>query len=236
MATIKEKIKWELFKIKREAMYQYGLKHNKVFVYDEEIISKLRNYYFGAFPLSITLLFEKTVNGFCYDRTTFIVYGFLDDDFEYVSGDADSIKLDPEVIDQYNKGLLDDLYGEHAIIVRKVDESLELVYDVALGLIFEKNFYYKLENFKPRVIRGKKETIDRANLECDDGSNLEQDKYLLCTLLHLFERTRPVQEFYSDYLNNEIRLLKEKVGYENLVKELEEAIKKDKAFHSTNRH
>lgn len=226
MATIKEKIKWELFKIKREAMYQYGLKHNKVFVYDEEIISKLRNYYFGSFPVSLLLLLEKGVAGFCYDRSPFIVYGFLDDDFEYVSGDADSMKLNPEFIDQHNKGVLGDLYGEHAIVVRKVDENLELVYDVTLGLIFEKDFYYKLENFKPRVVRGKKETIERANLECHDGSDFDREKSSLLTLLPMFEGASAVQDFYSDYLVNEIRILKEKSGYDNMVKEMHEKKKR----------
>lgn len=222
MATIKERIKWELFKIKREAMYQYGLNHNKIFAYNEEIISRLRKYYFGPFPLSLLLLLEKGVEGFCYDRTPFIVYGFLDDDFEYVSGDADNIKLNPEVIDQHNKGDLGDLYGEHAIIVRKVDENLELVYDVTLGLIFEKEFYYKLENFKPRVVRDKKETIERANFECHDGSNFDQEKSSLLTLLPMFEGASAVQEFYSDNLEDEIRILKEKSGYDNMVKEMKE--------------
>ena len=29
MTTIYEKVKWELFKLKRDAMYLYGKKHNK---------------------------------------------------------------------------------------------------------------------------------------------------------------------------------------------------------------
>lgn len=222
MATCVEKIKWELFKIKREIMFHYGIKHNKIFAYDEEMLSKLRDYYFGALPLSVLFLFQTTVDGFCYYRAPFVVYAFLDNDFYYVSGDADSIKLNPEYIDQHKQGILGELYGEHAVIVRKIDEDLELVYDVSLGLIFEKEFYYKMDNFKPRFTRNKEETIERANLECSDGSNFDQNKYDLPLILPLFENAQVVQEFYTDALANEIKLLKEKSDYDKLIKNYQE--------------
>ena len=219
MTTIYEKVKWELFKLKRDAMYLYGKKHNKIFAYDEKLISRLRSYYFGPLPLSVLLLLEKAVDGFCYDCAPLIVYGFLEDEFEYMSGDTDSIKLNPDNISQYREGVLGELYGEHAIIVRKIDEDLELVYDVSLGLIFEKDFYFKLENFKTRVRRSKNETIDRANFECTHVSKLDQEeRFFPPSILSLFEKFSAVQEFYTDDLANEFKILKEKIYTGNLSK------------------
>lgn len=224
MATLMERMRWRLYNIKKDIMFEYGRKHNLIFLYGKEYIDKLRDIYHGPIPLSLLLLLDYTSNGFCYYRGPLVAYGFLDDDFECIDASIDSIRFNPELIYQVREGILDEnLYGDHCFVVRKLEDGSEWVYDASLGLIFEKKFYFALEHPKIRVRHNKDETLEFLEYECPRTNNLENDKYTLSFILPAFESNIvPLQDFYTDTIKREIELLKEKVRYDDIVKEMRE--------------
>lgn len=227
MASVYEKMRWNLFKLKREIMFSYGIKHNKIFAYGHDFIERLRSVYFGPIPLSMLMLLENYTNGLCYYRAPLIAYGFLDDDFECVDAIVDSIRLDPKVIDEYRKGTYDELYGDHCYVIRRLNDGSEWVYDVSLGLVFEKDYYYLYEKPQVRKVNDKNATIDFISRECRGDENLDNDKYILPFILSSIENNlKPTQDFYLDSLLEEIRLLKEKVKYDELIKEINDMKKR----------
>ena len=56
MATRIQKMKWDLHCKKEKMLLIYGLKNGLITLYDDELIEKLRNIYYGGIPASIILL------------------------------------------------------------------------------------------------------------------------------------------------------------------------------------
>ena len=73
-----QKLKWELQKKKFKMLLLWGLRHGYIFPYDDELIIKLRNIYYGGIPASIILLSNVMSNGHCYDRALLMSQAFLD--------------------------------------------------------------------------------------------------------------------------------------------------------------
>ena len=80
MATKIQKLKWYLHQKRYKMLLIYGLQHGLIFPYDDELIGKLRNVYYGGIPASIILLSNGMSNGHCYDRALFMSRAFLDEE------------------------------------------------------------------------------------------------------------------------------------------------------------
>ena len=200
---------WEEHCKKYDRLLIEGAKNNLVKIYDEEFLSALREYYYGGMSLSLLVLFRDTVNGFCYDRAPLLTFGFGNDDYNVVYADVDTIKLNPTNVEMVKAGILREKdYAGHCYVER-YDGNNTWVYDSSMGLIFEKSLFEKLENPKEKFRHTKKETEEFLKYYVYNGLR-DGDVLSSYTLSMLETYSLPVQEFYQEDLDNEIKIMKKK--------------------------
>lgn len=225
MATKLEKMKWKLNRRRYDTLFAYGVKHGLIGAYNNKLIENLRHIYYGGLPASILLLHDKLSNGYCYDRGTLITLGFGDDDFRVIDANADSLRLNPQYIDEYRSEKGSVHFGNHCFAERVLKDGTTLVYDTSLGLIFEKNLYYKLENPKITKVNDKNSTLKFLYYDFQQDSDIDNGKYALPLILPNIESClTPTQPFYLEQLKQEIEILKQKVNYESMCKEMNDDI------------
>ena len=230
MATMLENLKWQLYKKKREILIDYGIEKGLVHPYEVELIETLRNTYFGGVPASIILLSHKLTRGRCYDRALLACFGMGDDDFRMIDADIDGIKLKPKYIDEYreaiSKGYTWDNYGNHCFVERTKKDGTVWVYDTTIGFVCEKNLYYKMENPKITKINDKQSVLNYFEYQDIKNADIEKDKYILPITMPNIEMIASVDDgMYKDILIYEIELFKEKIRYDDIVREVEEDMK-----------
>ena len=226
MATKLEEMKWKLHKKRYNELFNYGVKHGLIGTYDQQLIENLRHIYYGGLPASILLLYGNLSNGHCYDRGPLVTLGFNDDDFQVIDADINSLRLNPKYIDEYRTGNKSELVANHCFAERILKDGTTLVYDTSLGLVFEKNLYYKLENPKITKINDKETTLKFLYYDFQKDSNIERDKYALPFILPIIEKHLvPTQPFYLELLKQEIAILKQEVGYNDIYQKIHEDMK-----------
>lgn len=225
MATELEESKWKLHCKKYDALLLEGAEKGLVKLYDQELLEKLRHVYVGGLPVSFIILHDCFSNGHCYDVAPLITYAFGDDNYTVVKGDVDTIKLNPKYIDKKNAGMLGDSYADHCFVEREEKDGKTWVYDTSNGMIFEKELYYALERPNIRKRHSKQATIDYLRTMEGESPGIDEDKYALpliipCIELGLMFGYGPIQKIYKDYLDNELKLLKEELNYDEIVEEI----------------
>ena len=228
MATNFQKLKWDIHQKKHKMLMIYGLQHGLIFPYDEELIQKLRNVYYGGIPASIILLSNGMSNGHCYDRALLMSRAFLndEDDVNLLYGDIDSLKLNPNFISDFPH------YADHCFVERITKDGRHLIYDTSCGFIFDKKIYWLMENPKLRHTNSK-ESIRRFIEDDEDRwtEDVERDKYASTLILPMIETTfcRPT-EMYSfkgiELLQREIEHFKEQIKYDDVVREIDEDMRR----------
>lgn len=199
MATELEQLKWKLHKKKYDILFDYGVKHGLIRSYDNQLIENLRHIYYGGLPASILLLHGKLSNGYCYDRGTLITLGFGNDDFQVVDADIDSLKLNPQFIDEYRYNNLSEYYPNHCFAERTTSDGITWVYDTSVGLVFEKSLYYKMQNPKITKVNNRSTTLKFLYYDFQRDSDIERDKYELPLILPNIEACMyPTQPFYLE--------------------------------------
>ena len=227
MATELEQLKWKLHKKKYDILFDYGVKHGLIRSYDNQLIENLRHIYYGGLPASILLLHGKLSNGYCYDRGTLITLGFGNDDFQVVDSDIDSLKLNPQFIDEYRYNNLSEHYPNHCFAERTTSDGITWVYDTSVGLVFEKSLYYKMQNPKITKVNNRSTTLKFLYYDFQRDADIERDKYALPLILHNIEACMyPTQPFYLEQLKKEIEILKSEIGYDDVCKEMKEDMKR----------
>lgn len=183
--------------------------------YDDELIKKLRNVYYGSIPASIILLTNSLCNGFCYDRALLLSKVFLntEDDVNLIYADVDSIKLNPLYINEKSY--------DHCIVERITKDKIHLIYDTSTGLVYDKSLYWLLERLKIRKINNKQSIKDFVELE--NYSDINDDKYGALLILPMIEKIcRRHDELYSteeyNLLKKEIKHYKDFIQYNDLKK------------------
>lgn len=215
-----DKKRWELFQKRREGLYCWGIKNGLIKPYDEDLLKRLREVYCGGLPISLLILHEGLSNGHCYDRGTAIALGFGDDDFRIVDADIDDIKLNPAFIKKFNRGKDDEHYGNHCFAERTMSDGSVWVYDTSVGLVFEKNLYYRMEHPIITTVNDKEATL--AFLKEDFvREDIERDKYALPLILPMIEDSSKAFPYYEKAYKRELALLKKRVGYDELVREVQ---------------
>ena len=228
MDTKIQKLKWDLHQKRYKMLLIYGLQHGLIFPYDDELIGKLRNVYYGGIPASIILLSNGMSNGHCYDRALFMSRAFLDeeDDVKLLYGNIDSIKLNPRFISDSPH------YADHCFVERIAKDGRHLIYDTSCGFVFDKRMYWLMEKPKLRHTNSK-ESIRKFIEEDEDRfpEDIERDKYASPLILPMIETTfgRPT-EMYSlsgiKLLQKEINHFKEQIKYDDVVREIDEDMKR----------
>lgn len=228
MATNFQKLKWDIHQKKHKMLMIYGLQHGLIFPYDEELIQKLRNVYYGGIPASIILLSNGMSNGHCYDRALLLSRAFLNNesDINLLFGDIDSLKLNPNFISDSPH------YADHCFVERITKDGRHFIYDTSCGFIFDKKIYWLMENPKLRHINSK--GLIRKFIEDDEDrwpEDIERDKYASPLILPMIETTfgRPT-EMYSfkgiELLQREIEHFKEQIKYDDVVSEIDEDMRR----------
>jgi hypothetical protein len=216
--------RFELFQEKNKKLLVYGIKNGYIQFYDEELLEKLRNIYFGGLPASIVLLCDGMCNGYCYDRGYLLSQAFVDtdDEIELLYGDINSLKLNPAF---FNDG---PMYADYCVLYRKTKDGRELIYDTSAGLIYDMDYYLKMENLKIRK-KNSKESIKRLmELEAYyHPEDPEEGKYITPMLFPIFELlygkdTEMYTRLGGNLLKREIELYKQKIDYDSVCKEVEE--------------
>lgn len=228
MATKIQKLKWDLHQKRYKMLLIYGLQHGLIFPYDDELIGKLRNVYYGGIPASIILLSNGMSGGHCYDRALLMSRAFLDeeDDVKLLYGNIDSIKLNPRFISDSPH------YADHCFVERIAKDGRHLIYDTSCGFVFDKRMYWLMEKPKLRHTNSK-ESIRKFIDENEDRfpEDIERDKYASSLILPMIETTfgRPT-EMYSlsgiELLQREINHFKEQIKYDDVVREIDEDMKR----------
>ena len=223
MASVIDKIKWNLYKKKHHAVIKYGLMTGKVRPYDQETIERLRKVYYGGIAASVVVLCNDMCQGHCYDRGLLITLGFGDDDFQLVDADIDGITLNPDYVDEYRHGEDDEHYGNHCFAERKMSDGKTWVYDTTRGLMFEKNLYYFLERPKITKINSKQATLDFIDYQDIANADISKDKYASHLILPNIELiAKNTKHFYKDALLKEIEQYKQDIDYEAICREIKE--------------
>ena len=148
MSTIEER--WQEYERRYEILLKYGFTNGLIKFYDNELIRSLSEIYCGGLSASVILLHKGLSNGHCSDRSRLITLGFSGD-FKVVVADIDGILLRPEYIEDFKNGKVDEDYGEH-YFVERIENEKTWVYDTSVGLVFEKELYYKMQNPKIKKV------------------------------------------------------------------------------------
>ncbi len=231
MATKLDELKWKQYLKKRKKLYIYGAKNGLIHDYEQELIENLRHVYYGGIPASILLLCNRACNGYCYDRALLICHGFEDDEFKIVDADIDGIALNPIIIDKYNKAIENgnswNHYANHCFVERTKKDGTTWVYDTSIGLVFEKNLYYELQNPIITKINDKQATLDYFEYQDVKNADIEKDKYVIPLILPNIEAAAEYDDdWYSQALKEEIKRFKKEINYDAIVKEIEEDMKR----------
>ena len=205
---------WEIYCEKAKIMLIEGLEKGLINIYDDKLIEKLRDIYYGGLPASIILLSDAMTNGYCYDRAFLLARAFLDtdDDINLIYATVDSLKLNPEYV------CTDPSYADHCFVLRTTKEE-SLIYDTSTGFVYDKEMYWLIENPKIRKIDNK-ESIRKFLLEEEkiNPNCTKSDKYVAEIILPMLEvKALQEDEMYSakgiKLLQREIEHYKQEIGY-----------------------
>ena len=221
MATILQKLKFDLHQKKYKMLLLYGLSKGLILPYDDELIERLRKVYYGGVPASIILLSNGLSNGHCYDRALLMSRAFLDtsDDVKLLYGDIDSLKLNPKFISDSPH------YADHCFVERITEDGRELIYDTSCGFVFDKKLYWLMENPKIRHVNDKDKIKTFINEDLENNPGLvDDDKYLAPLILPFIEKTYgSPTEMYTlngiELLQREIKHYKDEINYKSIVEE-----------------
>lgn len=203
---------------RQKKMLLYGIKHKLVFTYPDVLFDRLRPYQVGGFPASILLFIIEMCNGKCYDRSLLMQLAF--EDCQIVHADIESLRV------TYDKGS-----PEHSFVVtRQFGGNKEWVVDTSIGLIYDKDYYYKFEKPKVNRIFSKKECMDFIQTKDIIAGDFNQDKYALPLYLPFIEKCVKNSVWlgtimYREKILFELELFKKAINYDGIVREINEDMK-----------
>lgn len=221
---IKKNIEWNLYKSKANQLLAWGLKNQCVTLYDDALIKKLRDIYYGGIPASILLLSNTMSNGHCYDMALLLARAFLDDeeDVNLIYASVDNIRLNPKFSNS-----CDPLYSDHCIVERVTKEGKHLIYDTSSGFVYDKELYWKIEHPIVRQVRNKDSIVEyvKSTEECHSEKAKEYKSILSLLILTSIENSYH-SELYARpgimLLQREVECFKKKI----MCKEIDDDMKK----------
>lgn len=212
-----EKVKERYSKQKNKKISQ-GYKKGLIHTYPDALFDRLRPYSVGGFPASIMLFVIELCNGKCYDRAMLMQLAL--ENCRVVHGDIEELRI-----------MAGEEYAEHAFVETKdFGENKTYVIDTSIGLIFEKNYYYKMQKVKVNKVFSKEKCMENPDIKDILASNFEQDKYTLTITLPLIEQAIKNSNYlgtvlYREKILRELEIFKTSINYDGIRKEVDEDIK-----------
>jgi len=195
-------------------MIYYGFRHNKIFPYPDELFDRLRPYNFGGFPASIALFNNEMCNGHCYDRAMLMQLPF--EDAVVVHADIESLRI------TYGK----EEAGHAFVETKDFGGGKTWVIDTSIGLIFDKDYYYKMEKPTIKCVRTKEQCMQNPEIVEGLAINFDNDKFTLPITMPLIEQKIKNSNhigtvLYRDKILKEIELFKDAIGYDSIRAEID---------------
>jgi hypothetical protein len=195
-----------------DGLARYALKQPIQIVrpFPKDFLDRLRPFLLGGLPLNTIIALNEWCTGRCYDRALLATLAF--DDCNLVHAKVNSL------INRNEKNS-----GGHAFV-----ECGGAVYDTTAGLVFDKEFYYKVESPKIERIISKKECFNEStDLPVVIANETEQEKhsFLLTEPTYmetLLSTSEPTTLHYRPYILEELAAHKQGIDYKNFVQEEEE--------------
>lgn len=210
--------KLKKFEKRHTKMLVYGFKHNLVFPYPDKLFNALRPYCLGGLPASIVLFENELCNGKCYDRARLMSLAF--DDATVVHANINSLRVQN--------------YGgspEHAFVETKaLGGGKTWVIDTSIGLIFDKDYYYKFEEPEINFVFTKNDLMKDPMLLDIIASDFEKDKYILPLTLPFVENAIKKSRhlgtvMYREKILTELDAFKKAINYDGIREEIDSDIK-----------
>lgn len=208
----------KLFEKKHKKMLAYGIKHKLIFTYPDALFNRLRPYQVGGFPASIMLFIIEMCNGKCYDRSLLMQLAFSD--CQIIQADVETLRV-----------TAGEEYAEHSFVVTKeFGGNKEWVVDTSMGLIYDKDYYFKFENPTINRIITKEECMNYSETKEIIAGDFENDKYSLPLYLSFIEQCIKNSKWlgtiiYREKVLSELEKFKQAIGYDLIKAEIDEDIK-----------
>ncbi len=89
--------------------------------------------------------------------------------------------------------------------------------------MIEKNLYYRIERPRITKVNDRAATLEYLDYDFLKDADFERDKYALPIILPLIEsRLIPINPCYAEQLKREVELLKTRVHYDDICREMQE--------------
>lgn len=208
----------DLLKLKqRDRIFYYGMKHGKVFPYPDQLFERLRPFNVGGFPASILLFENELCNGHCYDRAMLMQLPF--DDARVVHADIETLRI-----------TCGEKYAEHAFVeTEEFGGDKTWVIDTSMGLIYDKDFYYKMEKPKINRVFTKEQCMRHPDIIENLAGDFEKDKHSLTLTLPLIEAAIRNSNhigtvMYREKVLKELELFRKAIDFDGIRAEMDRHI------------
>ena len=203
---------------KQNKMLIHGLKNGLIFPYPDALFDKLRPYHLAGLPISIMLLINELCNGYCYDRSMLMQLAF--ENCEVVHADIECLRI-----------TAGKEFAEHSF-VETTDFGGEKtwVVDTSTGLVYDKDYYYKIEKPKINHRISKEQCMQSHYIQEIIASDFEKEKYTLPLCLPFIEKAITQSKhigtvLYREKILTELENFKKAINYNSIVAEIENDVK-----------
>lgn len=203
---------------KRNAQLLHGVKKGLIIPYPDSLFDRLRPYHLAGFPASIALFVNELCNGLCYDRSMLMQLAFKD--ARVVHADIETLRI-----------TAGDEHAEHSFVeTTDFGDGKTWVVDTSMGMIFEKNYYYKMEKPKINKVYTKDECLLNPSVMESIVSDFNNERYILPMILPFVEaavnKSNHIHTaLYRKKLIDEIANFKKAVNYDAIKTEVDEDIR-----------
>lgn len=200
---------------KHDKMLIHGLKNRLIFPYPDALFDRLRPYHLAGMPVSTMMLIIELCNGHCYDRSMLMQLAFKD--CEVVHADIECLRI-----------TAGEEFAEHSFVeTTEFGGGKTWVVDTSIGLVYDKNYYYKIEKPKINCRIPKEKCMQSPYVQEVIAGNFEQEKYALPLYMPFVESAVKHSNYlgtvaYREKIIEELEKFKKAVGYEAIVKEIED--------------
>jgi len=204
---------------KQQNLLSKGIKKKLITPYPDYIFDHLRPYSIGGIPASILLFVTDLCNGYCYDRADLMSLAFSDSKIIHANIETLRIQTGGK-----------ELAGHAFVETNELVDGKTVVIDTSLGLVYDKDYYYKIE--KPEILNiiTKEEQLASPIMHEIIISDFQKEKYTLPLIMPIIdtivETSNHIGTFmYRKKVKHEIELFKKAINYECLKAEIEQDIK-----------